>query len=200
MMKMESRMPEYASTISREEVNALPTEQFNGRIVVISEQEAVSGAVAVLRREKVLGFDTETKPSFKKGQIHQVALLQLATKDIAYLFRLNYIGLPPELVNILADENIIKVGAAIKDDILSLQKLTSFVPGGFIELQEYVKEFNIESNALRKISAIVLNFKISKSQQVSNWEREGLTEAQEIYAATDAWVSYMIYQELETKR
>ncbi len=193
-------MPEYASTISREEVNALPTKQFNGRIVVISSVEAVAGAVAVLRKEKVLGFDTETKPSFKKGQIHQVALLQLSAKDKAYLFRLNHIGLPPELIGILADENIIKVGAAIKDDILSLQKLASFTPGGFIELQEYVKEFNIESNALRKISAIVLNFKISKSQQVSNWEREILTEAQEIYAATDAWVSYKIYKELETKR
>jgi ribonuclease D len=122
--------------------------------------------------------------------------LQLSTENDAFLFRLNRIDLTPEIKNLLQDETITKVGAAIKDDLKGLKELSDFNPGGFVELQDYVKAFDIQPNGLKKIAAIVLGIRISKSQQVSNWENPSLTESQLLYAATDAWVCGAIYDKL----
>ncbi len=189
----------YKKKITKEEMRDMPIKSFDGDIFLIDTKEKLNEVIPILEKQKILGFDTETRPAFKKGVVHKVALLQLSTKDQAFLFRLNRIGLPKSLTKILSDKNIIKVGAAIRDDIKTLRKLHLFKPEVFIDLQEYVKQFNIESFSLAKLSAIVLDFKISKRQQLSNWENETLKDAQLKYAATDAWVSYEIYCQLRKK-
>ncbi|HYX08815.1 MAG TPA: 3'-5' exonuclease [Bacteroidales bacterium] len=188
----------YAENISPEELNELPLIQFPGEIILIDEPEDIKQHLPYLESQPILGFDTETRPSFRKGRRNKVALLQLSTADQAFLFRLNHTGLPDNLAAILANEEITKVGAAIKDDIIGLQEHYDFEPAGFIELQDFVKKFNIESNGLKKLSGIVLDHRISKSQRVTNWENAELTEPQLIYAATDAWVCYEIYHRLLT--
>jgi ribonuclease D len=150
----------------------------------------------LLKNEKFLGFDTETKPSFKKGENNYVSLLQLSSADRAFLFRLNKIGLPPCLLDIMEDENIKKIGVAIKDDISALQKHALFTPNGFVDLQNIVKDFGIKSKSLKKLAGLILGFNISKRQRLSNWEKDALTEAQIKYAATDAWVCHLIYHKL----
>ncbi len=186
----------YQSTITKEEIAELPLIKFTGEIIVIDNKEKLDKIIPFLKNEKILGFDTETRPAFKKGLIYNVALLQLSSNEKAYLFRLNKIGLPNSLKEILNDENILKVGIAIRDDIRILQKLNYFEPNAFIGLQKFVKQFNIENNGMKKLVAIVLKSRISKSQQLSNWGNETLTQAQLDYAATDAWVCYKIYEVL----
>ena len=188
----------YAENISPEELNELPLIQFPGEIILVDEIKDIKKHIPYLESQPVLGFDTETRPSFRKGRKNKVALLQLSTADKAFLFRLNYTGFSESLSEILANEEITKVGAAIKDDIIGLQEHYEFEPAGFIDLQDFVKQFNIESNGLKKLSGIVLDHRISKSQRVTNWENDELTEAQQIYAATDAWVCYEIYHRLLT--
>ncbi|MBI9065714.1 MAG: 3'-5' exonuclease domain-containing protein 2 [Salinivirgaceae bacterium] len=182
--------------ISKEELNELPVEAFGGEIIVIDFENDAKKIISVLKKSIILGFDTETKPNFKKGKKNNVALLQLSTEKTAFIFRLNKMGLPDCLKEILADPNIIKAGVAIKDDILALKGLSKFKPGGFIELQEKVKDFEIENFGLKKLSGLLLGFRISKAQQTSNWEAEHLSDAQLKYAATDAWVSLGIYIKL----
>lgn len=187
----------FKKNITKEEISTLPLRAFEGDITLIDEFSNFREVVDYLKEQPVLGFDTETRPNFRKGRSNKVALLQLSTADKAFLFRLNKIKLPEELAKILANPDIIKVGVAIRDDIRILQKLTPFTPESFIDLQDYVKKFDIESNGLKKLSAIILNFRISKRQQLSNWEDEDLTEAQIKYAATDAWVCYEVYNKLK---
>lgn len=182
--------------ISKEELNELPIQGFEGQIVVIDSVRDVVKVTPALKNESMLGFDTETRPSFKKGKKNRVALLQLSTEDTAFIFRLNKIGLPQQLVEILSDQNIQKAGVAIKDDISALRELSDFKPAGFVEIQEKVKEFNIENFGLKKLSGLLLGFRISKAQQTSNWEADQLTDAQIKYAATDAWVSLEIFNKL----
>jgi ribonuclease D len=153
-----------------------------------------------ISRCKILGFDTETRPSFKKGTRHKVSLLQLADDRNAWLFRLNMIGLPPELTALLASPDIVKIGVAVHDDIKALRHLAPFEPGGFVDLQTVVAAHGIKQLGLKKLSAIILGFSISKSQQTSNWEAPGLTLPQQVYAATDAWVCRRIYMQLNGKR
>jgi len=186
----------FKSAISKEEVSELPVRSFQGEIYYIDTFEKYLSVIDILKDETVLGFDTETKPSFKKGKINGVSLLQLSTSDKAYLFRLNKIGLPEEIKRILSSDNITKIGVAIHDDISSLRKIGAFEPAGFIDLQQYVKNFGIEDNGLKKLVAIILGFKISKRQQTSNWEADTLTQPQIEYAATDAWVCFEIYNRL----
>jgi len=186
----------YRKTITKEEIMELPLTKFEGEIVVIDSFKKLKSAVQELKKTKVLGFDTESRPSFQKGKTYQVSLLQLATGDKAYLFRLNKIGLPKSLAAILADENIVKTGVAIKDDIRVLQKLTNYKPASFVELQTYVKQFEIENISLKSIAAIVLGIRISKAQQLSNWEKQRLSTSQQNYAATDAWVGFEVLMEL----
>lgn len=193
---MRKRINSFEQAISNEELRVLPLSSFSGEIIVVDNPVTVPGAVKILKRYPLLGFDTETKPAFKKGVINEVALLQLAAEDKAFIFRLNKTGLPLPLASLLANPRILKVGAAIRDDIRMLQRLSRFLPEGFIELQDLVKEYHIIDSGLRKMAAIVLGIQISKSQQVSNWEREVLTDAQLIYAATDAWVCHEIYRSL----
>ncbi len=183
-------------TITNEKIKELPLTSFTGEIIVVDHPDVVPRAVDMLRGAGVLGFDTETKPAFKKGVVNGVALLQLATKERAFIFRINNTGIPEPLLSILASRKIVKAGAAIRDDLISLQKVSRFRPAGFVELQDMVKDYNIADTGLRKMAAIVLGIQISKAQQVSNWERERLTDAQLIYAATDAWACHEIYRKL----
>ena len=190
---MSENIKEFKKSITDEELAELPLAFFEGKIHLIEKVEQLTDAVNYLKTQKILGFDTETRPSFKKGQNHQVALLQLSTADEAFLIRTNLIGLSPGLIRVLASPLILKIGAAIRDDIKILQRITAFKPGGFIELQEMVKLYGIENFSLKKLAAIVCGVRISKSQRLTNWEAPVLTEQQQIYAATDAWIAYHIY-------
>lgn len=183
----------FKESITQEELTELPLKWFEGEIVLVESINGVGRAVEFLSGETVIGFDTETKPSFKKGVNNSVALLQLSTKNRAFLFRLNNIGLPSQICDILTNPNIIKPGVAIHDDIKGLQQLRNFVPAGFVELQDHAKELGITNFSLKKLTAITCGFRISKGQQLSNWESDVLTDAQKIYAATDAWAALEIY-------
>jgi ribonuclease D len=186
----------YKENISIEEIKDLELSWFTGEIVMVDNMEKFFSVMPRLRMAKVLGFDTETKPSFKKGRTNKVSLIQLADENLACLFRLNRIGIPDELISLLTDPGIIKAGVAIHDDIKLLSGIKKFKPEGFIDLQTFVKSFGIESSGLKKLTAIILGFRISKRQQVTDWEAPELSEAQQIYAATDAWVCQQIYNRL----
>lgn len=184
----------FKEKISKEELTELPLHYFEGQIAVVDKPEQVKAVAKHLSAHRTIGFDTETRPSFKKGKVNKVALLQLSTSDQAYLFRINKLGLPEEIRQILSNPEIIKPGVAIRDDIKALRGIKDFKPAGFIELQDTAKELGILNFSLKKMAAIVLGFRISKSQQLSNWEADSLTESQKIYAATDAWIPLMIYK------
>ncbi|MBU8891805.1 MAG: 3'-5' exonuclease domain-containing protein 2 [Bacteroidales bacterium] len=186
----------FAENLSNEEINDLALYQFEGGIFVIDTFDKLDYFFSLLNGQKVLGFDTETRPSFKKGKVNPVSLLQITTSNEAFLFRINKIGLPEEVKTILANPDIKKIGLAIKDDIKILREINDFKPEGFIDLQDYVEAFGIKAKSLKKITGIVLDKRISKSQQVTNWEKEELTEAQQIYAATDAWACLQVYRKL----
>ncbi len=188
----------FQSTIDKEELKKLPLQSFPGTIHVIDSMEGLKKYVPVLLREKVLGFDTETRPSFRKGKFNPISLVQLATRFHAFLFRIHSLDLPDELIRLFEDENIIKVGAALHDDLIDLRKVREFKAGGFLDLQRYVEAFGIENKGVAKLAGIVLGVRISKNQQLSNWDADTLTEAQQEYAATDAWVCLRIYQELQS--
>jgi ribonuclease D len=195
-MNSEGMNREYRENISIEEIRELELKWFEGEIVVVDNIDTFKSVIPRLMRSELLGFDTETKPSFKKGKKNKVSLIQLADRDLACLFRINKIGLPDELVKILANRDVIKAGVAIHDDIKILKHIRKFEPEGFIDLQGFVKDYGIESSGLKKLTAIILGFRISKSQQVTDWEATELTEPQRVYAATDAWVCREIYDEL----
>lgn len=190
---------QYSESVTDDELRKLPLVQFEGRVTLVDNMQTFRKVMGEMSRSAILGFDTETKPSFKKGRRHTVSLLQLADDSRAWLFRLNMIGLPPELASILADESIIKTGVAIHDDIKALRSLVPFEPGGFVDLQTIVADHGIKQLGLKKLSAIVLGYSISKSQQTSNWEAPALTEPQQRYAATDAWICRRIYNALNGK-
>ena len=182
-------------SISPEEISALELASFPGEIVLVDrEGEELDKAVRYLKRQQVLGFDTETRPTFSPDQ-HSTgtALLQLSGGGKAFLFRLKKIGLPRPLAAILANPNIVKVGAATLDDVRGLQKITPFSPRGFVDLQSIVNEYGIRDKSVKKMTAIILGVKISKAQQLSNWEADRLSESQQRYAATDAWVCREMY-------
>jgi len=193
---MEIKTNPFKESVTGDELNLLEYRNFEGKIYMVDTIEKFYEVIPSLRKHKILGFDTETKPSFKKGKIHVVSLLQLSSANEAFLFRLNMIGLPAELAEILSDQSVIKTGAAIHDDIKLLQVRRKFQPGGFVELQTLVGKYGIKDLGLKKLAAIVLGFKISKRQQVTNWDAQILTELQIIYAATDAWICHEIYQTL----
>jgi ribonuclease D len=186
----------YNPNISSEELAGCELSWFRGEIVMADDLETFHSVLPRLNRTKLLGFDTETKPNFTRGKRNKVSLIQLSTEDLAVLIRINKIGLPEELIRLLSDPSVIKAGVAIHDDIRFLKGVKKFSPEGFIDLQSFVKEFGIESAGLKKMTAIVLGFRISKRQQVTDWEADKLTEAQQIYAATDAWVCHQIYRKL----
>ncbi len=188
----------FIESISPEELGKLDYVAFPGKIYVIDSVGAeFNRAVNYLRTQKIIGFDTETRPCFGPNQPkYDVSLLQLSGQNKAFLFRINKIGMHRRLCSLLADKRIIKVGAAIHDDIRGLQKHQDFKAAGFVDLQKIVCEYGIRDKSVKKMAAIILGFRISKTQQLSNWEAERLSEAQEMYAATDAWVCREMYIKL----
>lgn len=184
--------------ITKEEINELPLGQFEGEIYLINKAEDVEEVVEFLETQPILGFDTETKPAFRKGVINPVSLLQLSTKTQAFLFRLNDIGFPNDLRTLLEREHIVKVGAAVHDDLKGLSRLTdSFYPNSFFDLNDELKKVGFHNVGVRNLCGMVLKMRISKSEQVSNWEAPVLTEKQQRYAATDAWACLEIFQLLK---
>ena len=184
--------------IATEQIEQLPLADFKGNIVVIDSQgENYRRALETLGKEKVIGFDTETKPCFvAKAPKNRMALLQLSTGDSAFIFRLQQLGLPSELCQLLSNPAIIKVGAAVRDDINGLNTYAKFTSRGFADLQTIAEKFGIEEKSVRKMSAIILGIRVSESQQLSNWESSRLTDAQLRYAAIDAWVCRQMYLKL----
>jgi ribonuclease D len=187
----------FPATISNEQTALLPAALFEGPIVVVDREEQIEKACAELSASPIIGFDTETRPSFMAGVTYRVALLQLSTYRCCYLFRLNRIRFDKLLVKLLENKAIIKVGADVAGDIRSLSVLRHFRPGGFVDLQQLAPMWGIEEKSLRKLSAIVLGKRVSKAQRLSNWEASSLTEKQLRYAATDAWICPEIYRVLQ---
>lgn len=181
-------------------IPTLPRAQFEGRIHVIISRAQADKAVNYLLKQPILGFDTETRPSFSKGTFHRVALLQVATYDVCFLFRLNIIGLTPAIIRLLEDTTVTKIGLSWHDDINGLHKLGNFETGLFIDIQNQVRDIGVEDLSLQKLYANLFGQQISKSQQLTNWERDVLTDKQKMYAATDAWACIQLYEELERLR
>ena len=186
----------YPAKISNEEINQLDPYQFEGNTVVVSHPEEVSAAFVEIMRAKSVGIDTETRPNFKKGVINPIALLQIALPEKVFIFRLLSTGLTQVMIRFF-ESNIKKIGIALHDDIKALQRERQFSPQGFISLGSITTVIGIENQGLRKLAAIILGGRISKSQQLSNWENENLTSAQIRYAATDAWSCWKMYHTLD---
>lgn len=190
-------MTEYQSTIDKKLISAMPKVTFPGRIIVIYTEADARKAIDYLNTCSIVGVDTETRPSFRKGKVNSVALLQISTPDTCFLFRLNRIGIPDFLEEFLQND-VLKIGLSLRDDFNMLRRANNKDPrvGNWIELQDYVSRFGIADKSLQKIYAILFGEKISKSQRLSNWEADVLTESQQLYAATDAWATLRIYLEL----
>jgi ribonuclease D len=187
----------YRSTIDNDSVAALEAARFGGRIVIVDKMEDVEAAYNDLKSHTMIGFDTETRPSFRAGVSYKVGLLQLSTPDTCYLIRLSHIRLDNRILKILGSRQILKVGADVSGDIRALHALRNFNADGFVDLQVEASRWGIEEKSLRKLSAIVLNKHVSKAQRLSNWEAESLTPQQQEYAATDAWICPEILKELQ---
>ena len=186
----------FAESITNDDIRDLPLLGFEGEIIVVEDENSFFEAIQMLKNESILGFDTETKPTFRKGEYNPTAMIQLSTMEQAILFRLNKVGYRKPLVDLMADANVLKLGISIDDDIKALRKLRNFNPSGFTDLNTLAKEMGVKHIGVKKLTAIFLEYRISKGQQTSNWENETLTKAQEKYAATDAWICLKIYHEL----
>lgn len=183
-------------SIPKEKVSELPIVEFTGNIYVIDSMSKMNMAINALRKELVVGFDSETKPAFARGKLNKVALLQVSTFTECYLFRINKIGIPEKLKSFLEDKNIKKIGLSLNNDIIGLKRITDINPEGFIDLQKRVNEYAIVDMSLQRIYAIIFGKKISKSQRLTNWEAPTLTTAQQKYAALDAFSCLEIYDHL----
>ena len=177
---------QYTHSITKEAISELPLEEFTGRIIVIDTLRDVEKAVGYLSEFQSVGFDTETRPSFKKGQRYKISLMQISTDEACFLFRLNRIGIPEALEEFLANEKVLKIGLSLRDDFGAMRKRTDIQPANFLDLQNYVGQFGI-----------LFNKKISKGQRLSNWEADVLSDAQKKYAALDAWACLKIYNQLK---
>lgn len=182
--------------ITKEEVNQLPVIIFEGKITLVDDISKIHPAIQELRKSKIVGIDTETKPSFTRGTHHKVSLVQISTLDHCFLFRLNKIDFPASLAEFLADENIKKIGLSLRDDLAGLNKQHKFKAGNCIDIQTIIQSYGVLELGLQKIYAILFSKKISKAQRLTNWENPELTEQQQRYAATDAWASLQIYLQL----
>ncbi len=181
----------------KQQIANLPKEEFRGRIFTITTERDAEKAVNYLMSQPILGFDSETRPTFKRNVSHQVALLQVATYDTCFLFRLNQLGLPNSIVRLLEDTSITKVALSWKDDTHMLQLRRKYKSGKFIDIQDEVGRIGIEDHSLQKIYANLFGKMISKRQQLSNWEADILSDAQKAYAALDAWACIHIYDEIQ---
>ena len=182
--------------VSKEVISNLKKVEYKGRIFVIISQKEAERAVDFLLTQPILGFDTETRPAFRKGDSFKCSLLQVAAPNCCFLFRLNHTGLCPAVLRLLEDKTVMKVGLAWNNDLLSLHKLGNFKPGTFMDIQDMVRDFGIEDQSLVKIYANLFGQRISKADRLSNWERDVLKESQKIYAAIDAWACIRIFEEL----
>ena len=190
----------FQPTIDNDSVAALPAARFDGRIIVVDSEEMVDAACQELERCDIIGFDTETRPSFRAGASYKVSLLQLSTPTTCFLFRLCRIRLSNRILKILGSRRILKIGADVTGDIRALHALREFKADGFVDLQNEASRWGIEEKSLRKLSAIVLGQRVSKAQRLSNWEARELTAAQLRYAATDAWICLEMYRRLQESR
>lgn len=190
----------FERTIDNERLSAMEAARFPGRIVIVDRDELVEQACNDLMRYPIIGFDTETRPSFRAGVSYKVGLLQLSTPEVCYLFRLSHIRLSNKILKVLGSRQVLKVGADVTGDIRSLHALRNFHADGFVDLQVEASRWGIEEKSLRKLSAIVLGVRVSKAQRLSNWEAEVLTDQQQEYAATDAWVCPRILERLSQER
>lgn len=186
--------------ISKEAVHELPTATFPGAIHVVDSTAQLAGAIDFLSRQERVGIDSETRPSFQKGRLNKVSLLQVSTLNECFLFRLGCIESPELLIRFLEDERIRKIGLSLKDDSLTLHRRFDFVPGGWVDLQNIVGAFKIEERSLQKLYALLFNERISKRQRLSNWEAPTLSPAQQAYAALDAYACLRIYNLLHELR
>ena len=186
----------FTDKISNEETAALTAIEFKGEIRIIEHERDIVPACKFLMKPAVEGYDTETRPSFRPGVTFRVSLLQLSTPTVCYLFRLNKITLAKPILQLLEDRRVLKIGADVAGDLRSLRQIRHFRDGGFVDLQSTAPEWGIGEKSLRKLSAIVLGRRVSKAQRLSNWEAATLTDKQQLYAATDAWVCTRIYEQL----
>lgn len=182
--------------ITKQELAELPVAKFPGKVIMVDREDQIQDVAQALNAEDIIGFDTETKPSFRRGQSNHVALLQLSTHTVCYLIRLNRIGLPDQIKEILENPKILKIGVSIHDDFHNLHKLFNLQPKGFVELQSYVKDFEILDNSLSRIYGIIFGKRISKGQRLTNWEANELTVHQQEYASLDAYACIEIYEQL----
>ena len=186
----------FIDKISNEQTALLPAVEFRGEIRIVEHERDIAAACKTLAEQPVIGFDTETRPSFRPGVTFRVSLLQLSTPTVCYLFRLNKIPLAKPILQLLEDRRILKIGADVAGDLRSLRQIRHFRDGGFVDLQGIAPEWGSGEKSLRKLSAIVLGRRVSKAQRLSNWEAATLTDKQQLYAATDAWVCTRIYEQL----
>lgn len=190
----------FSAHISKTEIQGLPLTYFDGETIIVDRPEMVAEAAAYLRQQTVLGVDTEARPSFQRGVHYPTALVQVATEQRCYLFRLTHVGFPVEIAEIFADASICKVGLAFKDDLTGLRRRREFKPANCIDLQSIVCKYGIMELGLQKIFAIIFGKKISKAQQLTNWENSHLTPEQARYASTDAWATLLIYLKLKATK
>ena len=186
----------YKIAIDKAQVNEMPVVSYDGHIVMVDTLSRVKSAVEALRRQPIVGFDTETRPSFKRGVLHKTALLQFATTDTCFLFRINKIGLPDLLKAYMEDGSKLKVGLSLHDDWGVLHRQHDVSPAGFIDVQDLAPRYHIADISLQKMYAILFGKKITKNQRLTNWEADELTESQQRYAAIDAWACINIYHRL----
>ncbi|MBO4906501.1 MAG: 3'-5' exonuclease domain-containing protein 2 [Bacteroidaceae bacterium] len=193
-------MKQLLAKFDKRDITALPRTLFEGRIIVIQTEGEAKRAVDYLLTFPRVGIDTETRPTFRRGAngMNPVSLLQVSTDDTCFLFRLNFMGLPPCIVKLLSEQSILKVGLSLHDDWHQLCRRTPFRPQNYVELQDYVKKLGIEDMSLQKLYANIFHQKISKGQQLSNWDADILTDNQKLYAATDAWACLKLYTEIES--
>lgn len=184
-------------SITKDEIMGLPLSSYPGKVVIANTEEQIASAMAEINRSTVVGFDTEARPTFKKGQIRNVSLIQVATDQKVFLMRIKASGLTDELITFLENEDLIKVGIGLEDDYNLLRRLRGFQPGGFLDLNPQMKELGANSIGARNLAAMILEIRISKSAQTSNWENDVLSQKQIRYAATDAWICLEIYNKLE---
>lgn len=193
----EQSLSEGFVTISKEELAALPAEEFSGEIRLIETTEQLEKALEILSKADTVGFDTETRPSFHKGQINKVALIQIALPQLCFLIRINKLGLSKELIDFFENPGIKKIGLSLKDDFMNLSRISDISPANCIDLQSFVKDYRLADNSLTKLYAVLFDKRISKGQRLTNWEADPLSPAQKQYAALDAAACLSIYHYLK---
>jgi len=186
----------FPDQIEKSDLQQLPLIRFEGDIQVIEKPEDLDNVLEIVGRESILGFDTETKPTFTKGAYNHTALIQFSTLEQAFLLRIHRFGIPDRLKKILENENILKIGISLRDDLKDLKKVRPFKPAGFVDLNNIAKELGINQIGIKSLTGIFLERRVAKNQQTSNWENHKLTPAQKRYAATDAWVCMKMYDSL----